>query len=63
MALISQRLLINPIQRLARAAREWREGALDRRVEPAGPSELTGLARAFNMMAARVEENRAGART
>ncbi|GIL41750.1 sensor histidine kinase [Roseiterribacter gracilis] len=55
-ALISQRLLIQPIERLATAAREWREGSLDRRVDPAGPSELTDLARAFNMMAARVEE-------
>ncbi|MDB5365517.1 MAG: histidine kinase [Rhodospirillales bacterium] len=55
-ALIARRLLTEPIERLAATAREWGEGALDRRVESAGTSEFADLARAFNLMAARVEE-------
>jgi two-component sensor histidine kinase len=54
--LIARRLLTEPIERLAAAAREWGDGALDRRIEPSGSSEFADLARAFNAMAERVEE-------
>jgi two-component sensor histidine kinase len=55
-ALISRRLLTQPIERLAAAARGWREGALEQRAEPQGADELVDLAHAFNAMAARVED-------
>jgi PAS domain S-box-containing protein len=50
--------IVRPIQSLAVATQRLAGGDLSERVEPAGPGEIGELGRAFNAMAASLEQNR-----
>ena len=61
MSLLANRML-RPLSRLHQAAGHFGRGALDTRVPVGGPSELRGLAVAFNTMAADLERSAADRR-
>nr|WP_237695033.1 HAMP domain-containing sensor histidine kinase [Streptomyces sp. SID5468] len=56
-ALIAAGGVLRPVRRLRRAAGELAAGRLDTRLEVRGGDELADLSRAFNHMAATLEEN------
>ena len=50
--------IVRPIRTLAVATQRLAGGDLSERVEPAGPGEIGELGRAFNAMAASLDQNR-----
>jgi Signal transduction histidine kinase len=54
--IIMARMLAAPLNRLAYAAQRLAEGDLTQRAPVAGPSEVAGVAEAFNTMAASLEQ-------
>lgn len=56
LSLVLAQMVIAPVRRVERAARDLSEGDFSRRARPTGPPELARLANAFNAMAERLGE-------